>query len=244
MALGVAGGVATLHWASRLWAAFRVTAPHAPQHVPSVPWTGLLLAVLAALRLLWRATSVAEEAVLMVRDLGVQLTTTYHNGRTRCEFVDLSTIQSVILNEGITMQRVVVYLAFLVHGRSTMVVAFPNVRLPLRELKGVFREVHDELSRAQAQQGGLSVEALDGVDDGGGMFEPQPQTHHHGGIDAAPQSIHGSSRPRSAPGVRRRKQKAISQPGDQGIAEEPRGPSLPGARSRQGRRGLVLSAAS
>lgn len=42
----------------------------------------------------------------------------------RAQFIDMERIRAVILNEGITMQRVVYYMAFVVEGEKNLVVAF------------------------------------------------------------------------------------------------------------------------
>jgi len=38
--------------------------------------------------------------------------------------VDLGRVQAVVINEGITLHRVVYYLAFVVEGRDTLLVGF------------------------------------------------------------------------------------------------------------------------
>jgi hypothetical protein len=38
--------------------------------------------------------------------------------------VDLGRVRAVVINEGITLQRVVYYLAFVVEGRDSLLVAF------------------------------------------------------------------------------------------------------------------------
>lgn len=41
------------------------------------------------------------------------------------QFLDLQRVRAVLINEGITMHRVVYYLAFVVEGRDRLLVAFP-----------------------------------------------------------------------------------------------------------------------
>jgi hypothetical protein len=40
------------------------------------------------------------------------------------QFVDLGSVRGVIINEGITHQRIVYYLAFIVEGRESLLIAF------------------------------------------------------------------------------------------------------------------------
>lgn len=48
-------------------------------------------------------------------------------------------IKAILINEGITMHRVVFYLAFVVTGRDKMVVAFENLKPRLHILVKIFR---------------------------------------------------------------------------------------------------------
>lgn len=41
------------------------------------------------------------------------------------QFLDLQRVRAVVINEGITMHRVVYYMALLVEGKDKLVVAFP-----------------------------------------------------------------------------------------------------------------------
>ena len=85
----------------------------------------LLLPLLASW--LWRRSTVLEESVTVVRDLGVHLETRFVSGSLESRFLDMQKIQDVVLNEGISMHRIVFYLAFLVKGHDKMVVVFPHL---------------------------------------------------------------------------------------------------------------------
>ncbi|CAM9274697.1 unnamed protein product [Laminaria digitata] len=82
---------------------------------------------------------VQEESLLVVRELGVQVTTKYVDGREKSTFLDKAKIKAILINEGITMHRVVFYLAFVVTGRDKMVVAFENLKPRLHILVKIFR---------------------------------------------------------------------------------------------------------
>ncbi|CAM9887504.1 unnamed protein product, partial [Hapterophycus canaliculatus] len=82
---------------------------------------------------------VREESLLVVRELGVQVTTKYVDGREKSTFLDKAKIKAILINEGITMHRVVFYLAFVVAGRDKMVVAFENLKPRLHILIKIYR---------------------------------------------------------------------------------------------------------
>jgi len=56
--------------------------------------------------------------------LGVQFTIQFYGGRELYRFIDRSNIKDVILNEGVSVFRVVYYMAFIVDGRDKLDVAF------------------------------------------------------------------------------------------------------------------------
>lgn len=55
------------------------------------------------------------------------------------QFLDKAKIKAILINEGITMHRVVFYLAFVVAGRDKMVVAFENLQPRLNVLIKIYR---------------------------------------------------------------------------------------------------------
>lgn len=55
------------------------------------------------------------------------------------QFLDKAKVRAVLINEGITMHRVVFYLAFVVEGRDRLVIAFENLRPRLEVLVEVYR---------------------------------------------------------------------------------------------------------
>ena len=62
--------------------------------------------------------------MLVVRDLGIQVSTRYRCGLNNSQFIDRGRIADVIINEGIRHLQVVYYLAIVVTGETNMIVAF------------------------------------------------------------------------------------------------------------------------
>ena len=60
----------------------------------------------------------------MTRDLGLQVKTVTYGGKVTSRFIDKSQIADVIINEGVTMQKVIFYLAIMLEGQDKMVVVF------------------------------------------------------------------------------------------------------------------------
>jgi len=56
---------------------------------------------------------VTKEALLVVSSVGVQLTTTFASGRCVSKFYDSSSVSGVVINEAVTMYRVIHYMALL-----------------------------------------------------------------------------------------------------------------------------------
>jgi hypothetical protein len=84
--------------------------------------------ILAAAWLLYQLhhsmNTVVEESMLVMQDLGVQLTTRYRSGKETHTFIDKSKITSVIINEGITLYHTIYYMSFIVQEKDKMVLAF------------------------------------------------------------------------------------------------------------------------
>ena len=59
-----------------------------------------------------------------MRDLGLQIHTRYLLGAQRTRFIDRAHIADVILNEGITFQAVIYYMAVIPEGQDRLIVVF------------------------------------------------------------------------------------------------------------------------
>lgn len=64
------------------------------------------------------------ESILSMRDVGIQVRTTYYSGRSVSRFIDRRKIEDIIINEGITMWQIKSYMAILVKDQDRMVVVF------------------------------------------------------------------------------------------------------------------------
>lgn len=84
---------------------------------------------------------VKEERVLVVQDLGVQLSTEYYDGRVKNCFIDNHNIQDIIINEGFSCCKVIFYMAIIVAGDDTMRLVFANSNLRFKELRRVYQGV-------------------------------------------------------------------------------------------------------
>lgn len=67
-------------------------------------------------KLFW---GVKKETILVIKSLGIQITTTYHSNFKSSTFIPWHSVGDVIINEAVLMQRVIYYLAVLVNANST-----------------------------------------------------------------------------------------------------------------------------
>lgn len=93
--------------------------------------------------LLW---SVTTEALLVVGSFGLQLTTTYRCGHEMTHFIPWCDVGDIVINEAITLQRVIFYLAILpkLHKDSKIteiVPLFQNTRPPLELLEYMYKSI-------------------------------------------------------------------------------------------------------
>lgn len=79
------------------------------------------------------------ESVLVVADMGVQLTVSYRFGGLSCRFIDIADVQDVFVHEAIAQQRTRYYLAFVVRGEDKLVLAFQHFTPRLDDLLCVYR---------------------------------------------------------------------------------------------------------
>jgi len=61
---------------------------------------------------------VKEESLLVMASLGVQLTTTFASGRSQCVFYQSHQVADIVINEAVTMQRVMFYLCILLKDQA------------------------------------------------------------------------------------------------------------------------------
>ena len=106
-----------------------------------------MFALVAVLVAQWGLTRgrVAEESLLVIRELGVQLVTRYRSGRERHRFLEHAEIVDVVINEGITFQRVVFYMAFVARDADRLVLAFETLQPKLPVLREIYSGVRADL---------------------------------------------------------------------------------------------------
>mmetsp|Transcript_17029 Transcript_17029/g.22150 ORF Transcript_17029/g.22150 Transcript_17029/m.22150 type:complete len:202 (+) Transcript_17029:72-677(+) len=121
-----------------------------------------LLILGAALFLALRnKNSVKEEILLVIEDLGIQLCCKYQNGKEEIQFYDKARIKGVFINEGITLHRVIFYLAFVMERHSKMVVAFQHLNPKLEVLQEIYRCTRSMLF--ENYSAGASAKGMDKV---------------------------------------------------------------------------------
>ena len=85
---------------------------------------------------------VVEESVLAMRHLGVQLRRVTTGGGAKYAFYDASSVEALIVNEGIQTCAVRYYMALVVTGRRSLVLAFDASRPRLPVLSAAFTHLH------------------------------------------------------------------------------------------------------
>ncbi|KAK4511311.1 uncharacterized protein ATC70_012526 [Mucor velutinosus] len=80
--------------------------------------------------LIWlfaKRKSVRQESILAIRDVGIQVKTTYWGGSSVSRFINRNKIDDVIINEGISFWQIKSYMAILVKDEDKMVVVFEHL---------------------------------------------------------------------------------------------------------------------
>ncbi|XP_031558006.1 phosphatidylinositol N-acetylglucosaminyltransferase subunit H-like isoform X2 [Actinia tenebrosa] len=84
--------------------------------VQSTSSTWLFASCLLGLIILWikyNYFDVIKESVTVVKNIGIQIKTTYKSGKQALKFVDHKSVADIIINEAITMHKVIFYVAIL-----------------------------------------------------------------------------------------------------------------------------------
>ena len=106
---------------------------------------GAVSALVAAVEWYVARGRVTEESLVVMRGLGVELRTRYRSGSERHRFLQHAEIADVIINEGITFQRVIFYMAFVVHDADRLVLAFEHLRPKLPVLQQIYSGAREVL---------------------------------------------------------------------------------------------------
>ncbi|CAG8722794.1 3560_t:CDS:2, partial [Ambispora leptoticha] len=103
---------------------------------------------------------ISLESILLIHDVGVQVKTTFMDGRCVSKFIDRSKILDVVINEGITMLSVKFYLAIIVEGQDRMVVVFehllPRLNILLKVYQGTRAVIFHELEENMDTNGNIN----------------------------------------------------------------------------------------
>ncbi|KAG0634604.1 GPI-GlcNAc transferase complex, PIG-H component-domain-containing protein [Tuber brumale] len=103
-----------------------------------ISWRYLLPGVIVGLYIAIFIPGYTEESLLVIRDLGVQISTTTWGGR-RSRFIPTSAVRDLWIHEGFCGFEVIFYLAVAVEGEEGVVVVFPTLLPNRRVLELVWR---------------------------------------------------------------------------------------------------------
>ncbi|CAK9102512.1 Phosphatidylinositol N-acetylglucosaminyltransferase subunit H (Phosphatidylinositol-glycan biosynthesis class H protein) (PIG-H) [Durusdinium trenchii] len=149
------------------WAIFTVKLDHA--RAPSAYWRalhclagpvlfcGLGLWKLAVVLLLGAAVwifprDVAEEKLVCMKGLGLQLSSRNRSGKTTSDFVEMSEIEEIIIAEAVTYFDVFYYLVVELKGSDRTKVPFRTLRPPVAQQLRVLRVLRDMLGLDDAER--------------------------------------------------------------------------------------------
>ncbi|KAF0712869.1 hypothetical protein AaE_011937 [Aphanomyces astaci] len=102
-------------------------------------WTLLPVLVVALYVKTSFATTVVEESLLVIPQIGVQLRKKQRNGHETFMFIEATCIKAVVINEAISFSDVIYYLAFLVENERKMVLAFETFCPRIVALQKIYR---------------------------------------------------------------------------------------------------------
>mmetsp|Transcript_16842 Transcript_16842/g.23163 ORF Transcript_16842/g.23163 Transcript_16842/m.23163 type:complete len:204 (-) Transcript_16842:79-690(-) len=119
----------------------------------SMPCVAVAIFIVVVSHLLvWcHQNTVVSESLLVLEDLGVQLKCKYRSGKEDVQFYDKAKIKAIVINEGITMQHIVCYIAFVVWDQKQLVIPFKNLNPKLSVLEEVYRHTKSALFEGKAQ---------------------------------------------------------------------------------------------
>lgn len=99
------------------------------------------LGLLAMSAIAWTSCKlfqIKEESLLVIKDLGVEIKTSYMLLRSETLFIDQARILEVILNEGVYEWEVRFYMAIIIEGQDSMEVVFHHLKPRLSVLLPVY----------------------------------------------------------------------------------------------------------
>merc|ERR1712004_256215 len=111
-------------------------------------WLMSALIILLILAIAYRLhNKVKQESLLVMASLGIQLTTKFASGRTVETFYQVHQVSDIVINEAITMQRVMFYLTILLRDSQTgdigkLIPLFQQTWPSVRCLTHMYRGIH------------------------------------------------------------------------------------------------------
>ena len=109
------------------------------------------------------ASCVVSETLLVMRHVGVQLSTRRLLGAATVRFLDLERVTQVIVNEAVTVHDIFYYLCFRYNSGGGVgggvVLVYPELKPGLPILQRVYTEVHELIFEAKPANGAVAEEA-------------------------------------------------------------------------------------
>jgi len=94
-----------------------------------------------------------SESLLIVKNVGIEITTVFASGRKATKFIAWERISGTVINEVITMQQVLFYLAILLHGgveeKVEIMPLFQHIMPRLECLKTIYQRLHHILNKTE-----------------------------------------------------------------------------------------------
>ncbi|XP_056283567.1 phosphatidylinositol N-acetylglucosaminyltransferase subunit H [Pseudoliparis swirei] len=96
---------------------------------------------------------VDHESLMVIRSLGIQLSSSYASGRETTTFIEMSKIKDIVINEAIYMQQIIYFLCVLLkdpsepNGVSSVVPLFQSSKPKLKCLVKVYKSCQEIMSK-------------------------------------------------------------------------------------------------
>eukprot|EP00744_Colponema_vietnamica_P002865 GILI01004456.1.p1 GENE.GILI01004456.1~~GILI01004456.1.p1 ORF type:complete len:344 (-),score=41.27 GILI01004456.1:37-1068(-) len=120
---------------------------------PSVFWT-IAIAVFVAVKVPLRMRQIAEEEILVIQGVGIQVTIRNFLGTVVSQrFIDASLIRSIFIHEGFFRHRVIFFLAVLIENRSDLEVLFQESLPRLAALRPILSGIRTVLYPSKKEFG-------------------------------------------------------------------------------------------
>ncbi|XP_072025482.1 phosphatidylinositol N-acetylglucosaminyltransferase subunit H-like [Amphiura filiformis] len=118
-------------------------------------YIGFILVMLSCLIYL-HFFNIKKEILTIIRCTGVQLTTIYATGRKQIQFVDVHNIENIVINEAVSMHKIIYYLAIILrrHPKTEqdhiIIPVFLHSMPRLDTLTDIYQTIHECLWKEPA----------------------------------------------------------------------------------------------